>query len=375
MSFKVDKGETADTRKLLRMKLSEARIELNRARGWAKRNLDQLGTRKKVLLGLNLLLICYSLFVFSAKRSMYSHHQTSRSESENVAKVEADRQMQMALESRRNNQVPREVWESANNLEELCRVLKLDSKEEFYSLFRDPEEFLASPPIKVLPHTKADYVKRWNRLYAHVQCKYFLAHYDTINAFLLLDYSQNLHKRYIPRLKQRITPQKFIETFMMTSTPVIIPPGMMDHFNYSIPEYHSLQELKDAFPPVNMEEFPGYIWSGVQKHMLNLGPAVDHLVQNNLDTKGRDTEDEICYKRGPAKFCHYPRNTKLDVKFLKNLGITRPPPFLFPRCYQQPSIWMAPPKHHTSNHHDASDNFIVHLLGVKRWTLFPPTDF
>ena len=94
-----------------------------------------------------------------------------------------------------------------------------------------------------------------------------------------------------------------------------------------------------------------------------------------MDTEGKHDEDETCYKaQSGTKFCHYPRNTKLDVKHLRHLGILRPPPFLYPRCFQNPSIWMAPPKHHTSNHHDASDNFIVHLLGIKRWTLFPPVD-
>ena len=69
----------------------------------------------------------------------------------------------------------------------------------------------------------------------------------------------------------------------------------------------------------------------------------------------------------------YAGNQPLSAEVAGLVGIS-PPPFYPAHNYEPPAFWLGGPGSITPLHKDSTDNFAFHVLGQKRWTLFPPRD-
>ena len=223
--------------------------------------------------------------------------------------------------------------------------------------FSDAYSYFESPMIVVQEHKKDSYGRdvfkyRWRHLRLHVN--YFM---------------RAQHKRYIPRLRRPISRADFITRYMMTSTPVIIPFENMRNLGWKARGL-TMEDLQKIYPvPDHLKDKPGfYKWqTEKQKQELDLGPGLLQIAKNEPLT--------IVEKNRTGRYYNFPRNFKIEGKYLQRLGITNDGPgFLDARLFQLPSVWMGSSKRETRMHHDCCDNFNAQIMGTKKWILAPPTD-
>jgi hypothetical protein len=69
----------------------------------------------------------------------------------------------------------------------------------------------------------------------------------------------------------------------------------------------------------------------------------------------------------------YAGNFPLPASFLTTLGAGVPPYYPADK-FEPPTVWLGAAGCVTPLHRDSTDNFAIHLLGTKRWTIFPPQD-
>ena len=145
-----------------------------RASSWARKYQQKFTTRRKILLILNLLLAFYTIYTFHTRPVLASEPRQVQTESQAERALKASLRPESTQSAEKSARIPKA--EQKQDLLELVELFGLDDESEFYEMFEDAEEFLAAPRIKVRPHNRMDYQKRWNRLYAHVQCKQRVFH-------------------------------------------------------------------------------------------------------------------------------------------------------------------------------------------------------
>ena len=162
--------------------------------------------------------------------------------------------------------------------------------------------------------------------------------------------------KHIPRLKTAITPEQFQDCFMNFGRPVIIPFGVVRSLGFEGKGY-SLEEYMEVHP--DRGEKIKYKANSLHKGKLVLGPALSAL-----------KEDAKKLKMGA--FRNFPRNLKLTPDHVQQLGLNFPPYHNFRKSWQLSTMFMGSTTADTPNHSDCCDNFISHIVGVKRWILAPP---
>jgi hypothetical protein len=132
---------------------------------------------------------------------------------------------------------------------------------------------------------------------------------------------------------------------------------------------YTMSELEALFPydPKNQVKYLANKQMNADQE-LDLGPAV-HNFKNDQKLV-----------RGKGGVRSYPRNMKVKPEALTKLGVQLPPlvPGMAPgqpSVYQSPSLWFGGSSSPTASHSDCCDNFVLQILGSKRFTLSPPTDW
>ena len=142
----------------------------------ARRYNNKFTTRRKVLVVLNLVLLVYTLYAFYGRdtlvveKPMQAENKAERLLKDSL-RSSAGSSSSSSSGSGEGKVVEVSKEEQARDLRELVELFGLEDESEFFEMFEDAEEYLAAPRIQVRPYTRMDYQKRWNRLYAHVQCK------------------------------------------------------------------------------------------------------------------------------------------------------------------------------------------------------------
>lgn len=214
-------------------------------------------------------------------------------------------------------------------------------------LFSDGAEYLASPVINSPQgKSKAEYSKLWSLQEMHD---------DFFNKFP--------HRRYIPRLAQRISRQEFHETFRQTSTPVIIPFHLMRHLGF-LTEGWTLSELRKEFPYEPSPNEKPYVKyhskAGLTNANLDFGPGLYAIEKDTKLAKASGLRN-------------YPRNMMIGPKYMAMMNISYPP-FVPKKRFQVPTMWMGTSTSDTKLHHDCCDNWVSMIQGTKRWFIAPPTE-
>ena len=130
---------------------------------------------------------------------------------------------------------------------------------------------------------------------------------------------------------------------------------------------YSIAELKALFPfdeAVRSRVQQEFVANGVRRddQELDLGPALVAI-----------EKDEELAKQG--KLRNFPRNLKVKQSAIHKLGIDKPPLIQNMEQYQLPTVWMGTSTSDTRFHHDCCDNFVMMIMGTKRFTLAPPSDW
>lgn len=176
-------------------------------------------------------------------------------------------------------------------------------------------------------------------------------------------FKSHMHKRYVPRLAQTITRQEFHEFFRKTSTPLIIPFEHARAMGFLTQE-STVEEMRAKYPydPSTDTSPKTYNKYSLTKTSLDLGPAV-YAISNDVKL------EKISH--GVRNF---PRNLHMSSKNLAAMGVSRPP-FVQKQRFQPASAWFGTSTSDTKFHHDCCDNFVMMVVGVKKWFLAPPTDW
>ncbi|GBG31819.1 Bifunctional arginine demethylase and lysyl-hydroxylase JMJD6 [Hondaea fermentalgiana] len=214
-------------------------------------------------------------------------------------------------------------------------------------LFSDGAEYLAAPVIEApASAAKQPYSKLWSLQQMHDEF-----------------FGALPHRRYIPRLAQRISRQQFHEVFRSTSTPVIIPFHLMRHLGF-LTEGWTLSGLRKEFPwepsPNQKPYLKYHSKAGLTNANLDFGPGL-HAIEH----------DTVLAKASGLR--NYPRNMMIGAKYMAMMNISYPP-FVPKKRFQVPTMWMGTSTSDTKLHHDCCDNWVSMVQGTKRWFIAPPTE-
>ncbi|KAH9261770.1 hypothetical protein BASA81_000426 [Batrachochytrium salamandrivorans] len=214
-------------------------------------------------------------------------------------------------------------------------------------LFSDADEFESAPLIKPETLGQGAFPGMWKLLLSHEE--YF---------------SRHEHRRYIPRLAQTISRREFHEVFRKTSTPVVIPFEFARKLGF-VTEASSIKELQTRFPydPSMAESKPvTYSKYSLTKSNPDWGPAVYAI---SLDAK---------LEKIAVGVRNFPRNLHMSSRNLAAMGVSRPP-YIQKHRFQPASAWFGTSTSDTKFHHDCCDNFVMMIVGTKRWFIAPPVDW
>jgi hypothetical protein len=215
-------------------------------------------------------------------------------------------------------------------------------------LFTDGEEYEKAPYINLPndPGVGTPFSGMWKLLNVHEQ--YF---------------KQHPHKRWIPRLAQTITRQEFHEVFRKTSTPLIIP------FEYAralgfVTQSTTIEDLQRKYPydPSTATSPKTYNKYSLTRATVDWGPAV-YAIANDARLE-----------KVAVGVRNFPRNLHMSSRNLAAMGVSRPP-YIQKQRFQAASAWFGTSTSDTKFHHDCCDNFVMMIVGVKRWFIAPPTDW
>eukprot|EP00510_Aplanochytrium_minuta_P007506 CAMPEP_0184038618 /NCGR_PEP_ID=MMETSP0955-20130417/48000_1 /TAXON_ID=627963 /ORGANISM="Aplanochytrium sp, Strain PBS07" /LENGTH=355 /DNA_ID=CAMNT_0026327347 /DNA_START=42 /DNA_END=1106 /DNA_ORIENTATION=- len=164
-------------------------------------------------------------------------------------------------------------------------------------------------------------------------------------------YRKNPPKVHVPRLNRTISQEAFVECFMNTGFPVILPFSVLRPLGYTTPKF-TLEEMLEAHPV--KKKRVKYKANGLFDGTPQLGPA---LLALQVDAK----------KKKMGVFRNYPRNMKLTRKAVRELGFDFPPYHNPRNRWQLSTMFMGATTADTPMHSDCCDNFCQHIVGTKRW--------
>ena len=215
-------------------------------------------------------------------------------------------------------------------------------------LFSDGADYENAPPIKLPddPNVGIPFPGMWKLLTVHEE---FFKKYP--------------HKRWIPRLAQTITRQQFHETFRKTSTPVIIPFEHARALGF-VTQATTVEALQKRFPydPATGGAPKTYNKYSLTKATVDWGPAV-YAIANDAKLE-----------KIAVGVRNFPRNLHMSSRNLAVMGVSRPP-YVQKQRLQAASAWFGTSTSDTKFHHDCCDNFVMMIVGTKRWFIAPPTDW
>uniref|UniRef100_A0A6S8EP89 JmjC domain-containing protein n=1 Tax=Aplanochytrium stocchinoi TaxID=215587 RepID=A0A6S8EP89_9STRA len=171
-------------------------------------------------------------------------------------------------------------------------------------------------------------------------------------------YRKNPPKVHVPRLNKTISQEAFVQCFMNTGLPVILPFEVLRPMGFTTPKY-TLDEMLAAHP-IKRKKVK-YKANGMFDGTPELGPA---LLALKVDAK----------KKKMGVFRNYPRNMKLTRKAVGELGLDFPPYHNPRNKWQLSTMFMGATTADTPMHSDCCDNFCQHIVGTKRWIISPPTE-
>lgn len=180
-------------------------------------------------------------------------------------------------------------------------------------------------------------------------------------------------KRVVPRLRREIqlTVNEFHNRFRRMGQPVVFNFENLRHLGFETVNY-SLAELKLMFPYDERDSTSKvqeqFVANGIRRseEELDIGPGLVAIER-----------DEELAKQG--KLRSFPRNLKIKVEAVKKLNIQKPPLVKGDDenkdFWQLPTFWMGTSSSDTRFHHDCCDNFVMMVMGTKRFTLAPTSDW
>ena len=213
-------------------------------------------------------------------------------------------------------------------------------------LFSDGEEYEKAPFITLPndPELGQPFSGMWKLLNVHEE--YFKTH---------------AHKRYIPRLAQTITRQQFHEVFRKTSTPVIIPFEHARALGF-LTQATTIEDLQRRYPYDPSSGPKTYNKYSLTRSTVDWGPAV-YAIANDAKLE-----------KIAVGVRNFPRNLHMSSRNMAVMGVSRPP-YIQKQRFQAASAWFGTSTSDTKLHHDCCDNFVMMIVGTKRWFIAPPTDW
>ena len=212
-------------------------------------------------------------------------------------------------------------------------------------LFEDAAKWQAAPHIAVKYPKPLTSGAVWEALDVYEQC-----------------YKLYPPKAHVPTLRSDIPlePKQFIAAFKAVGQPLIIDFASLRHLGFNA-RASTLTQLRRQYPYHGPDQ-PS------SPHI-----AVPHKARADAPTLARalaSMQARNPINRGSTTF---PRNVAFDVQgSLRGLNLSAPP-IVRAEHMEHPHLWLGTAPVHTAFHHDCCDNYVVQLVGTKRFMLAPPT--